>query len=120
MFTARQCEGGPDVGKWYTMVLEGRTARRAGYCAFECAGHDSSESALDHHLQYQLDRETQLWLDRRAQPGDCEICGQRTTLRARLGRGTKLFVLCRLHQTSSSLKVLFRRRIAQKTLPAAG
>jgi hypothetical protein len=117
MFTARKCEVGTDAGKWYTMAIERQTARRTGYCALECSGHDSSEAALEHHLQYQLDRETDLWLDRRATPGDCEICGERTTLRARLGRATKLFVLCQRHHTSASLKTLFRQRIARQTVP---
>jgi hypothetical protein len=120
MLTARKCEVGADAGKWYTVVVERQAVRRAGYCASGCSGHDSSEEALAHHLQYQLDRETDLWLDRRATPADCEICGERTTLRARLGRGTKLFVLCQRHQTSSSLKTLFGQRVAQQPAPAAG
>jgi len=81
-----------------------------------CAGHGSSEDALTHHLQYQLDREADLWLDRRAPPVGCEICGDSTTLRARLGRETKLFVLCTKHQSTSSLRTLFRRRM--ELLPA--
>ena len=119
MFSARKVEVGPDAGKWYTIIIERAGARRAGYCALGCSGHDSSDEALAHHLQYQLDRETDLWLDRRALPGDCEICGVRTTLRARLGRSTKLFVLCRPHQTTQSLRTLFQRRIAQQPPLAA-
>ena len=114
MFTARKCEDGADAGKWYTVIIERQGTRRGGYCALGCAGHESSEEALAHHLQYQLDRETDLWLERRAQPMDCEICGERTTLRARLGRATRLFALCREHQSTNSLKTLFRRRLAQE------
>ena len=117
MFTTRKCEVGTDVGKWYTVVIERQGARRAGYCALACAGHDSSEEALAHHLQYQLDRETDLWLERRGAPRDCEICGEPTTLRARLGRDTKLFVLCRQHQSTNSLQKLFQQRLTQQ--PAA-
>jgi hypothetical protein len=119
MFTARKCEAGVDAGKWYTVIIERQAVRRTGYCALECIGHETSEAALEHHLQYQLDREADLWLDRRAKPGDCEICGERTTLRARLGRETKLFVLCQRHQTSNSLKTLFRQRVALPAAPAA-
>ena len=114
MITTRQSDTGTDAGKWYAMVTEGRGARRVGYCAIECTGHVSSEEALEHYLQYQLDREAALWLDRRAQPANCEICDDRTTLRARLGRDTKPFVLCQKHQSSGSLKELFRRRLAQQ------
>ncbi len=114
MFTAKQCDVGADTGKWYTVVLERAGSRRTGYCALGCSGHDSAADALAHHLQYQLDRETDLWLERRTQPRDCEICGQRTTLRARLGRDTQLFVLCRQHQSTNSLQILFRQRIAQQ------
>jgi hypothetical protein len=98
------------------MLVEARGSRRIGYCALQCTGHASSEEALEHYLQYQLDRETSLWLERRYQPGNCEICAERTTLRARLGRDTKPFVLCQKHQSSGSLKELFRRRLA--LLPA--
>ena len=118
MFTARKCESGADSGKWYTVIIERGDERRAGYCAIGCAGHDSSDEALAHHLQFQLDREANLWLDRRALPGECEICGARTTLRARLGRDTKLFVLCRQHQSTSSLQTLFRRRLVEQPAPA--
>ena len=58
MFLARQCDVGDDSGKWFTIVLEHKTARRVGYCAFGCLGHESSDEAIAHHLQYQLDRET--------------------------------------------------------------
>jgi hypothetical protein len=121
MFTARMCEEGADTGKWYTIIIERQGSRRAGYCALGCAGHSSSEEALTHYLQYQLDREADLWLDRRAAPGDCQICGERTTLRARLGRATKLFVLCQKHQSTSSLEILFRQRAElQAAAPATG
>lgn len=118
MFTTRKSDTGADAGKWYAMFIEARGTRRVGYCALECAGHDSSEEALEHYLQYQLDREAALWLDRRAQPANCEICGDRTTLRARLGRDTKPFVLCVKHQSSGSLKELFTRRLARQAAPA--
>jgi hypothetical protein len=118
LFTARKCEVGADAGKWYTVVIERQGMRRTGYCALTCPGHDSSEDALAHHLQYQLDRETDLWLERRVAPRDCEICGEPTTLRARLGRDTKLFVLCRQHQSTNSLQKLFIRRLAAQ--PASG
>jgi hypothetical protein len=114
MFTAKQCEEGADAGKWYTVVLERKGARRTGYCALGCSGHESAADALAHHLQYQLDRETDLRLQRRTQPGDCEICGQRTTLRARLGRDTQLFILCADHQSTKSLQILFRKRVGQQ------
>jgi len=117
MFTARKCDSGADAGKWYTVIIERRGVRRAGYCALGCIGHESAEGALAHHLQFQLDRETDLWLDRRALPGECEICGARTTLRARLGRDTKLFVLCHQHQSTSSLQTLFRLRLVQQPAP---
>jgi hypothetical protein len=116
MFTARKFEDGADAGKWYTVVIERQAIRKTGYCAAGCSGHDSAESALAHHLQFQLDRETDMWLDRRFER-TCEICGDGTTLRARLGRGTNLFVLCRQHQSTASLKVLFERRLDQQ--PAA-
>ena len=102
------------------MVIDRQTVRRAGYCALGCSGHDSSDDALAHHLQYQLDRETDLWLERRDAPRDCEICGGRTTLRARLGRDTRLFVLCRVHQSTSSLQKLYRQRLAQQPVLPAG
>jgi hypothetical protein len=112
MFTARKCELGKDAGKWFTVAIQpGGLTLRVGYCARGCPGHDSSVAALAHHLQFQLDRETDLWLQR-AQTGACEICGVATTLRARLGRGTKLHILCADHQSSSNLQVLFQRRTA--------
>ncbi len=113
MVTARMCESGDDAGKWYTVIAERSGVRRAGYCANGCPGHDSSQSALAHYLQFQLDRETDLWLDRREPALECEICGARTTLRARLGRKTKLLVLCTQHQSTRSLQVLFERRLSQ-------
>lgn len=118
MFNARMCESGDDAGKWYTVIIERGGVRRAGYCATACTGHDSADAALAHYLQFQLDRETDLWLERRALPGECEICGVRTSLRARLGRATKLFVLCHQHQSTSSLQTLFRRRLVQPSATA--
>jgi hypothetical protein len=118
MFSARKCEVGADAGKWYTVVIERQGARRVGYCARSCAGHDSAEEALEHHLQYQLDRETDMWLERRVPPRDCEICGTPTTLRARLGRDTELFVLCQQHQSTNNLQRLFRQRVERKLAAA--
>jgi len=114
MFSARKCEIGADAGKWYTVVIERQGARRIGYCARGCAGHESAEEALAHHLQYQLDRESAMWLERRGAPRDCEVCATPTTLRARLGRDTELFVLCHEHQSTGNLQTLFRQRVAQK------
>ena len=112
MLTPRVADEGPDVGKWYMMAVEGgRPARRAGYCALQCVGHGSREEALAHHLQYQLDRQVDLWLERRSMPQKCEICGETTTLRARIGGvGTKLFVMCSAHQSTTDLRVAIRRR----------
>lgn len=120
MFITHQCETGDETGRWFTVVLERKIARRIGYCAFGCAGHDSSEDALAHHLQYQLDRETDLWLDRRTLGGKCEMCNEHTTLHARLGRGTKLFRLCKTHHTTNSLKSLFRERVTQWAVAGTG
>jgi hypothetical protein len=118
MLTTRKCEVGAEAGRWYAVVIDGQAVRRAGYCAPGCSDRESSDEALAHHLQYQLDRETDLWLERHV-PQDCEICGSPTTLRARLGRDTKLFVLCRQHQSTYSLqKVVLRRLTLQSTLPA--
>jgi hypothetical protein len=118
MLTTRKCEVGADAGKWYTVVIERQGIRRVGYCALACPGHNSSVEALAHHLQFQLDRESDLWLERRAAPRDCEICGEPTTLRARLGRDT-LFILCRQHQSTTSLQTLAQRRIARLAASAA-
>jgi hypothetical protein len=118
MFVARQCEAGPDSGKWYAMIIEHTGVRRAGYCATACTGHQSSDEALAHLLQYQLDREADLWLERRSQSRACEICGASTTLRARLGRNTELFVLCTHHQSSASLRQLSLRRLQTQTVGA--
>jgi hypothetical protein len=115
MFIARQCEVGNETGRWFAVMIEQKIVRRVGYCALGCAGHESSDDALAHHLQYQLDRETDLWLDRRALGGKCEICGEQTTLHARLGRRTRLFRLCTTHHTTNSLKILFRKRAAQQS-----
>jgi hypothetical protein len=108
---ARRSEDGPDCGRWYTVIVEPRgVVRRTGYCAARCPGHGTAEEALAHHLQYQLDRETNFWLERRASSRSCEICGEQTTLRARLGRDTALFVLCTRHQTTQSLQTLWKQR----------
>ncbi len=112
MITARMCETGDDAGKWYSVILEPNGARRAGYCATGCSGHDSLQAALAHYLQFQLDRETDLWLDRREPARACEICNALTTLRARVGRNTKLVVLCTQHQSTRNLEALFERRLA--------
>ena len=119
MFTTHKCEVGADTGKWYTVVIERQGIRRVGYCALACPGHHSSAEALAHHLQYQLDREADLWLERRAALRDCEICGEPTTLRARLGRDTPLFVLCREHQSTTSLQRLFQQRLDRQGASAA-
>jgi hypothetical protein len=122
MFSARQCSEGADAGRWYTVVVQPKgVTRRTGYCAAGCQGHDSAAAALAHHLQYQLDREADFWLERRSAPRGCEICGEETTLRARLGRDSALFVLCTKHQTTQSLQTLFTRRVAAHiTESAAG
>jgi hypothetical protein len=111
MFTARRCEDGPDSGKWYAVNVAAGETRRIGYCARGCVGHTSSEEALAHYLSYQLDREVDLWLERRSAQLACEICNEPTTLRARLGRESKLSVLCRQHQSTASLRTLFLRRV---------
>lgn len=113
MAIARMSESGADAGKWYAVIPGQNGVRRAGYCATECSGHHSSRDALAHYLQFQLDRETDLWLDRREPARECEICGARTTLRARLGRGTKPIALCTHHQSTRSLQTLFERRLGQ-------
>jgi hypothetical protein len=119
MFTAQKCELGKDAGKWFVVVIQpGGVTQRIGYCARGCPGHESSVAALTHHLQFQLDRETELWLERR-QSDACEICGAATMLRARLGRDTKPNVLCADHQSSSSLQLLFQRRISLAAKDAA-
>jgi hypothetical protein len=113
MFVARMSEDGPDRGKWFMMAIEGKARpRRAGCCAAGCAGHGTQEEATEHHLQYRLDREVDLWLDRRGASRACEICGESTTLRARLGRNGDLFVLCGRHQSTGSLQMLSRRRVS--------
>jgi hypothetical protein len=93
-------------------VDAGRAPRRAGYCALQCVGHATREEALAHHLQYQLDRQVDLWLERRSMPRACEICEKVTTFRARLGADTKLFVLCSEHQSTANLREAIRRRQA--------
>jgi hypothetical protein len=120
MLTTRLCDAGADAGKWYAVVIERQAVRRAGYCAIGCSGHPSSDEALAHYLQYQLDRQTDLWLERRSAQ-DCEVCGDPTTMRARLGRNTKLFVLCQEHQSTHSLQTVLRQRLSrqQSAVPAS-
>jgi hypothetical protein len=114
-------EHGDDAGKWYMMAVDPRTgARRAGYCASRCAGHATESEALEHHLQYLLDRESDLWLDRRGAPRACEICGEPTTLMARLGRKVPLIALCQPHQSTNSLQIVHRRRTGQLPTATAG
>src|SRR6202051_4487117 len=84
--------------------------RRTGYCAGSCSGHSTEAEASEHFLQYQLDREVDLWLAPRGGRA-CAMCGQPTTLRARLVRNTELIVLCRRHQSTISLQTLARRRV---------
>jgi len=113
MFAARQCEFGEHAGKWFTVAIQhGGLTHRTGYCAQGCPGHESSVAALTHHLQFQLDRETDLWLERQ-QARACEICGVATTLRARLGRDTRPHALCADHQSSHCLQLLYQRRTAR-------
>lgn len=113
MFTAQKCELVGDAGRWFTVAVQpGGLTHRVGYCAQGCPGHESSVAALTHHLQFQLDRETDLWLERQ-QTCACEICGVPTTLRARLGRDTKPHVLCADHQSSRCLQLLYQRRTAR-------
>jgi len=112
MLTAKQCESGESTGKWFAVTIQpGGLTCRTGYCARGCSGHESSGGALAHQLQFQLDRETDLWLERHEALA-CEMCGDPTTLRARVGRDTKPHVLCPDHQSSHSLQLLVQRRIA--------
>jgi hypothetical protein len=112
MFVPQKSDEGPDAGKWYMMAVEGKTViRRVGYCGGNCDGHGTQAEAVEHFLQYQLDREVDLWLARRGERA-CEICGEPTTLRARLGRRTELIVLCQRHQSTISLQNLARGRTA--------
>jgi len=112
MFLPKLSVEGPDTGKWYMMAVEGsNSSRRVGYCAGSCGGHSTQAEAMEHFLQYQLDREFDLWLSRRGERA-CEICGEPTTLRARLGRKTELFALCQKHQSTFSLQKLARSRMA--------
>jgi hypothetical protein len=111
VFVPKVSEDGADAGKWYMVAMEGKTAtRRVGYCGGNCDGHGTQAEAIEHLLQYQLDREADLWLSRRGE-GACEICGEHTTLRARLGRKTTLFILCQQHQSTISLQKLARRNM---------
>ena len=109
---------GTDTGKWYMVAVEGKIAIRAGYCAGSCAGHSTKSEALEHFLQYQLDREVDLWLSRREQR-PCDVCGEPTILRARLGRKTALFVLCQGHHSTANLQQLARRTIMALPIDAA-
>lgn len=115
MFVPKLSEEGPDAGKWYMTSVEGKTIiRRVGYCGGNCNGHGTQAEAVEHFLQYQLDREVDLWLSRRGERA-CEICAEPTTLRARLGRKTDLIVLCQKHQSTICLQKLAR---ASLTAPA--
>jgi hypothetical protein len=117
MFVPQKSDEGPDAGKWYMMAVEGKTViRRVGYCGGHCDGHGTQAEAAEHFLQYQLDREVDLWLARRGERA-CEICGEPTTLRARLGRKTELVVLCQRHQSTISLQNLARGRTAAQPVP---
>lgn len=116
MFVSKVSVDGPDIGKWYMVAVEGKAAiRRVGYCAGSCDGHSTEAEAAEHFLQYQLDREVDLWLSRRSQRA-CEICGEFTTLRARLGRKTELFVLCQKHQSTISLKKIARSSLVGRAV----
>ena len=119
MFVPKLSSEGPDAGKWFMMAVEGKTAvRRVGYCGGNCDGHGTQAEAVEHFLQHQLDREVDLWLARRGERA-CAICGERTTLRARLGRKTELIVLCQKHQSTISLQKLARAHLtAQAALEA--
>ena len=92
------------------MLVEGKTpaARPATAPAAAAA---TTEAEPEHFLQYQLDREVDLWLARRGERA-CAVCAEPTTLRARLGRNTELIVLCRRHQSTISLQTLARGRTA--------
>ena len=119
MFLPRVSEDGPDTGKWYMMAVEGKIAiRRVGYCGGNCDGHSTQAEAIEHFLQYQLDREADLWLSRRGERA-CEICGEATTWRARLGRNTDLFVLCQKHQSTISLQRLARTNMLAVSVTGA-
>ena len=111
MFIPKMSTDALDEGKWYMMVVEGKTPpRRAGYCAGSCSGHGSEAEASEPFLQYRLDREVDRGLARRGERA-CAMCGEPTTLRARLGRNSELVVLCRRHQSTISLQTLARRRV---------
>jgi hypothetical protein len=119
MFIPKMSTDALDEGKWYMMLVEGKTPpRRTGYCAGSCSGHSTEAEANEHFLQYQLDREVDLWLARRGERA-CAMCNEPTTLRARLGRNTELIVLCRRHQSTISLQTLARRRIPALTAQEA-
>jgi hypothetical protein len=108
MVVAKVSTEGPDAGKWYMMAMEGEMAiRRVRYCAGDCDGHSTQAEDVEHFLLYQLDREGDLWLSRRGEWA-CQICGEHTTLRARLGRKTERFALCPKHQSTTSLQILVR------------
>ncbi len=120
MFLPKVSVDGTDSGKWYMVSVEGKIAtRRVGYCAGNCDGHGTQAEAMEHFLQYQLDREVDLWLSRRGQRA-CEICSEPTTMRARLGRKTELFVLCQKHQSTNSLQTIVRRNRAAHAVKEPG
>ena len=49
-----------------------------GYCAQNCKGHSSKESAREHYRQYLIDRYAQ-YTGKLATSSECAICGQMTT-----------------------------------------
>ena len=119
MFVPKLSSEGPDEGKWFMMAVEGKTAiRRVGYCGGNCEGHDTPADTIEHFLQYQLDREADLWLARRGERA-CEICREPTTLRARMGRKTELIVLCQKHQSTISLQKLARAQLTNQAAQEA-
>lgn len=119
MFHPKLVLDGPDTGKWYMTTVAGKTGtRRVGYCAGSCDGHSTQAEAIEHFLQYRLDREVDLWLSRRGERA-CEICREPTTLRARLGRNTELIALCQRHQSTSSLQKLVRSRMVAVSVDEA-
>ncbi len=110
VLTPRLTASGQDAGR--------SDGRRTGYCARRCGGHATRDEALAHQLQYQLDHELELGLERRSAPSRCEICGDVTTLRAQVGCGTPLLVLCWAHQSMLSLRDAIRRRESRQEAPA--
>src|SRR6202171_6611141 len=97
MFIPKMSTDALDEGKWYMLVVERNPPpRRTGYCAGSCGGHSTEAEASEHFLQYQLDREVDLWLARRGERA-CAMCGEPTTLRARVGRHSVVVVHVRGH-----------------------